>query len=315
MLVLLLASWRVRRRGYRVLYVRDSVCAAWLSLLKGLHGTRVIYEVHDLEAAHPSKASKWPRRFWSRFLPWLDRAALKKADRLVSLTETFRNWVATQHLRPAREVAVIPDAFDPALYYPQDKLEARAALGLPAEAYIVGYAGLTFAYRRLDLLVEAFAVLSNEFPDMVLLLVGGRPNEVEELRTLADRLGIRSERLIVPGQVAQDKTALYLNSSDVLAIPDTVTGMTASPLKLFEYMATGKPIICKDMDALREILDDTSARFFQEGNVQALADVIRAVKLHPNEAGELGEEALRRSASYTYRARAQQIAEVVKSCL
>ncbi|HKP51544.1 MAG TPA: glycosyltransferase family 4 protein [Chloroflexia bacterium] len=315
MLVLLLVRWRVRRRGYRVLYVRDSVCAAWLSLLKGLHGAKVIYEVHDLEASHPSKASKWPRPFWSRFLPWLDRAALTRSDRLVSLTETFRHWVATQHLHPESEVVVIPDAFDPALYYPQDKMGARAVLGLPTDAYIIGYAGLTFAYRRLDLLVEAFASLTKAFPEMVLLLVGGRPDEVTELRTLSEKLGIEPDRLVMPGQVPQDRTALYLNASDVLVIPDTVTAMTASPLKLFEYMATGKPIVCKDMPALREILDDTSARFFESGDGEALADAISRMKLHPDESTELGAEALRRSACYTYQARALQIVEVVKSCL
>jgi glycosyltransferase involved in cell wall biosynthesis len=312
MLVFLLTLWRLTGRGYRVLYVRDSVCAAWLSLLRGLYGARVIYEVHDLEASHPSKALKWPRRFWARFLPWLDSTALRKADKLVSLTGTFKEWVVERGLRAASDVEVIPDAFDPTLYYPQDKHQARNALDLPPDAYIVGYAGLTFAYRRLDLLVEAFALLQGEVPDMRLLLVGGRPQEVEDLRALGAKLGIAPHRIIMPGQVDQARVALYLNASDLLAIPDTVTGMTASPLKLFEYMATGKPIVCKDMPALREVLDDSSARFFPEGSVEELAEAIRKLRLHPGDAARLGDEALKRSARYTYEARARQIAGVVK---
>lgn len=311
MLVLLLVFWRLAGRGYRVLYVRDSVCAAWLSLSQGLHGARVIYEVHDLEAAHPSKASKWPRRFWAHFLPWLDRTALQNASKLVSLTGTFKSWVVEGGIRAASAVEVIPDAFDPTFYYPQDRGEARNALDLPPDAYVVGYAGLTFAYRRLDLLVEAFALLQDEFPDMRLLLVGGRPQEVEELRALGAKLGIAPRRMIMPGQVGQERVALYLNASDLLVIPDTVTGLTASPLKLFEYMATGKPIVCKDMPALREILDDSSARFFPEGSVEELAEEIRKLRLHPGDAERLGDEALRRAARYTYEARARQIAEVV----
>src|SRR5438045_7520205 len=59
MLVLLLMFLRLTGRGYRALYVRDAVCAAWLALFRGLHGSRVIYEVHDLEALHPSKAGRW----------------------------------------------------------------------------------------------------------------------------------------------------------------------------------------------------------------------------------------------------------------
>ncbi len=315
MLALLLLFWRLTGRGYRVLYVRDSVCAAWLCLLKPAHGARVIFEAHDLEAAHPSKASKWPRAFWVRFLPWLDRTALRKADVLVSLTETFRRWLSVKRIRPVSDVVVIPDAFDPLLYYPQDKGKARQALGLSPSAFVIGYGGLTFAYRRLDLLMQAFALLADEFHEIMLLLVGGRPQEVEELRALAEELGVSPERVVMPGQLPQKETALFLNASDVLVIPDTVTGMTASPLKLFEYMATGRPIVLKEMPALREILDDTSARFFPAGSVEELVDAIRTLRLHPGDAARLGAEALARSARYTYAARARQIAEVAMHCL
>ncbi len=312
MLVVLLMVWRLSGRGYRVLYVRDSVCAAWLSLLGWAHGARVIYEVHDLEASHPSKASKWPSAFWARFLPWLDRAALRRADRLVSLTHTFKRWVVRRGLRAEREIAIIPDAFDPGLYFPADRLQARKGLGLPAGAFIVGYAGLTFAYRRLDLLVEAFAEIAGE--DDLLVLVGGRPHEVEELRELARRRGV-GERLVTPGQVGQDQTPRWLNAADVLVIPDTVTGMTASPLKLFEYMAVGKPIVCKDMPALREIVDGEAAVFFPGGSVKGLADALRCVKSDPQLARRLGAEAYQRSAGYSYGERARKIAEVVNGLL
>src|SRR5437868_957542 len=78
MLVILLVIGRLLGRGYRVLYVRDAVCGAWLSLFSGLHGSQVVYEVHDLEALHPSKAGRWPHAFWSRFLPWMDGVALRR---------------------------------------------------------------------------------------------------------------------------------------------------------------------------------------------------------------------------------------------
>jgi glycosyltransferase involved in cell wall biosynthesis len=312
LLVVLLMLWRFVGRGYGAIYVRDSVCAAWLSYLRWAHGCRVVYEAHDLEAAHPSKASRWPRPFWMRFLPWLDSTALRRADRLVSLTETFKAWVVARRLRNEGDVDVIPDAFDPSLYYPRDKSAARRELGLPDGAFIVGYAGLTFAYRRLDLLVEAFATMCG--PCDLLLLVGGRPHEVAELRELAASKGI-SYQLITPGQVGQDRTPLYLNAADVLVIPDTVTGMTASPLKLFEYMAVGRPLACKDMPALREIVDDRAAIFFPEGDVESLADALRALKADPACAESLGRQARERSAGYTYRARAEKIAEVVNSLL
>ena len=312
MLVLLLLAWRVSGRRYRVLYVRDTVCAAWLGLLKPLHGSRIIYEVHDLEADHPSKASKWPRAFWSRFLPWLDHVALTRAARIVSLTRTFKDWALQNGVKKARNIAVIPDAFDPNLYYPVDVAKARLQLGLPNRAFIVGYAGLTFAYRNLDLLVEAFAQIAASDHDAMLILVGGRPQEVEELHSLATKLHIPQEQILLTGQLPQERSAPYVQSADVLVIPDTVTGMTASPLKLFEYMAAARPIICKDMPALREIVDETAALFFKGGDVGSLAECLRVLRQNPPLRERMGKAALAQSAGYTYAARARKIVEVVR---
>ena len=313
MLVVLLLVWRLMGRGYKMIYVRDTVCAAWLSVLRPLHGSRLLYEVHDLEASHPSKASKWPRAFWGRFLPWLDRMSLRGADRIISLTSTFKEWLVTGGLRKAEDIAVVPDAFAPPESGYPSKGDARRELDLPANAFIVGYAGLTFAYRRLDLLVEAFAPLASEH-NAILLLVGGRLFEVSELRSQADRLGIDPKRIVTPGQVAHERTPLYLAASDVLVIPDTVTQMTSSPLKLFEYMAAGRAIVCKDMPALREIINESSALFFPEGNVDALTTCLLRLKSDPGTCERLGEEAKKQSTRYTYRARAERIAEVVASC-
>jgi glycosyltransferase involved in cell wall biosynthesis len=314
MLVVLLVFWRVLGRGYRVIYVRDTVCAAWLALFTTLHGARVIYEVHDLEELHPSKASRWPQPFWRRFIPWLDRIALTRADHIVSLTETFKTWLVERGLRAASEITVIPDAFDPRLYYPLDKAEARRQLGLPETVFIVGYAGLTFAYRRLDLLVDAFASLDRMGGGGLLMLVGGRQTEIKELRNQARRLGVRPEEMVTPGQVSQRAAAIYASAADVLVIPDTVTGLTASPLKLFEYMALGKPIVVKDMPALREIINDRAALFFEPGDAGALAAALARVRDDAKLRETMGCAAREQSLTYTYEARASKIAEVVASC-
>ncbi len=321
MLAALLLVMRLTGRGYRVLYVRDVVCAAWLAILRPLHGSRVIYEVHDLEAQHPSKAGKWPRGSWRRVLHWLDRSALLGSDHLVSLTEAFKQWVVLKRLRQESDVTVIPDAYDPAIYFPTSRDEARRTLRLPTEPAIVGYAGLTFAHRRLDLLVRAVAQVVESFPNVLLMLVGGRPEEVAEIRLLGRRLGIES-RFVLTGQVSQVEAALYMNAADLLVIPDTVTRLTASPLKLFEYMAVGKPIVCKEMPALREVLSMSeagaevgAALYFREGDVESLANALLSVLQDSQLAARLAKRALARAEPYTYAARAALIAATTEAYL
>lgn len=314
MLVLWLAARRLLGRGFGVLYVRDAVCAAWLAATRPVHGARLVYEVHDLESAHPSKASRWPRGFWARFLPWIDRRALRGSCQVVSLTEAFRQWAAKRNIRAADEIAVIPDAYDPELYYSVDAAEARRDLGLPENVYIVGYSGLTFAYRRLDLLVEAFRCVATEDPAALLLLVGGRPDEVEALREQARELEIE-RNVVTTGQIPQAEAAKYVSASDVLVIPDTVTGLTASPLKLFEYMAAGRPVVCKDMPALREIVDERAAVFFRPGDAAELGVALAALRRDPERREGMGRAAAEEAGHYTYRARARKIAQVVEDCL
>jgi glycosyltransferase involved in cell wall biosynthesis len=198
-------TWqRLRGRGFAALYVRDAVCAYWLARFGWLTGAPLVYEVHDLEATNPS-GMRGPA--WARIRRTLDRVTIRRPARLVSLTATFRDYLAERGLRPAADVDVIPDAYDDSLYSGQDQAAARATLGLPSEAFVVGYAGLTFAYRRLDLLVSAVAALRAQMDParpLILVLAGGRPAERTELAAQARGLGLTV--IEGPGVGVQDRT-------------------------------------------------------------------------------------------------------------
>ena len=328
---------RLRGRGFAAVYVRDAVCAYWLARAGGLTGAPLVYEVHDLEQTNPSGV---PGAGWTRVRSTLDRVTIRRPTRLVSLTVTFRDYLAAQRLRPAADVSVIPDAYDDSLYTGTPQAAARTALDLPAAAFIVGYAGLTFAYRRLDLLVTAFAALRARVDPArpcVLVLAGGRSAEQTDLATQARQLGLtvirgpwsvvrihgvasksselstqHSALVLLPGQVDQPAVAQWLAAADVLVIPDTVTTLTASPLKLFEYMAAGRPIVLRELPALREILGDDGV-YFPAGDAAALTAALADLATDPARAARLGHAAAARAGAYTYRARAARVLAVLRS--
>jgi glycosyltransferase involved in cell wall biosynthesis len=200
----------------------------------------------------------------------------------------------------------IPDAYDDARWFPRDRDSARASVGLPATAFVVTYAGLTWAYRGLDRLVRAFAALHAEAPDSLLVLVGGRPAERAEMAELASELGIAAA-IRLPGQRPQDEVVAWVAAADALVVPGVINGLNASPLKMFEYAAMDRPIVADDIPAVREILGDDGAAYFRSGDRAALHAALDRVRRNPQEAAEMAARVRERVAAFTYRARAATI--------
>lgn len=277
-----------------LIYTRDIVCA-YRFLQSGLP---VLYEVHDLESKHPGQTRSPRLQAW---LERVDETTLRGVRGVVSLTETFRQDLIKRGWQTASHTFVIPDAYDDAIYFPRDRNEARAQLRLPPDAQIVTYAGLTFKYRGLDVLLRAFQEWNS--PRARLVLVGGREYEVRELQALAREIQVQ-DRIVWAGRQPPDRTAIYLAAADALVIPDTVTDATASPLKMFEYMAMARPIVCVDRASLREILGD-AAFYFPRGDSHALADALRHA-VEPA-AQPFAQQARERVAPFTYARRAEKI--------
>jgi glycosyltransferase involved in cell wall biosynthesis len=242
----------------------------------------------------------------------IDSLAIRRADRVVALTGTFRDWLDRVGLKPRERVAVIPDAYDDARWQPRDRAAARAALGLSGSTFVVTYSGLTFAYRGLDRLVRAFARFREMVPDSALFLVGGRDGERAELAALASELGIAAA-VQLSGQRPQAAVVDYLAAADALVIQGTVSGLNASPLKLFEYAAMDRPIVAGDIPAVREILGDNGAAYFPQGDDAALCAALHTLQRDPAAAAAMAARARARVQPFTYRARAATILELAQS--
>lgn len=305
---------RLTGRKTRFIYVRDVICAYWLiKWWRPLLGAKVIYEAHDLEARNPSRARNPLLRRW---LEKVDQTVMGRSDKLVSLTGAFRDFVVEEGLRPASSLAaVIPDAFDAEKYVPMSEAgrqSARAQLGFDPDEFLVVYSGLTFAYRSLDKLVEAFARFTRNRPDVKARLVfaGGRPFERAEVEAQAAKLGL-SDRVQCVGQQPAEKVNLYLNAASLLAIPDTVTDVTASPLKLFEYAAVARPVMLPDLPALKEILPEGQAVYFPRGSVDGMLEALEYTYSQPQEAATRAQAAYKSVSQYTYTNRARSILDLL----
>jgi glycosyltransferase involved in cell wall biosynthesis len=152
----------------------------------------------------------------------------------------------------------------------------RASLGLAASQPVVLYTGTFEAYQGLDLLLDSFVRVVNERPDARLLLAGGHQAQIDAMRDQAVARGI-GDAVVFAGQRPSSEIPLYLRMADVLVSPRS--SGTNTPLKIYQYLRSGTPIVATRLLTHTQVLNDDTAILtpatadgFAEGILSALRD-------------------------------------------
>jgi glycosyltransferase involved in cell wall biosynthesis len=182
----------------------------------------------------------------------------------------------------------------------------RAGLALGDDVPIVLYTGTFEHYQGLDLFFAAARIVHSARQDARFVLAGGRSDQIAEARRQADRLGI-ADAVIFAGQRPAGEIPAFLDAADVLVSPRS-TG-TNTPLKIYQYLRSGRPIVATRLLTHTQVLDDevavltpATAEGFAEGILSALRDPERA-----REIGARARQLAETKYSYeTYLARTRQ---------
>jgi len=161
-----------------------------------------------------------------------------------------------------------------------DAAGIRARHGVPHSVPLVVYTGTFEAYQGLDLLFDAMAIVRRDRPDARLLLAGGDPDQVALARERARAAGLADEVIFAGDRPAAEIPA-YLLAADVLV--SSRSRGTNTPLKIYQYLRAGKPIVATRLLTHTQVLsDDTAiltgatAEEFGAGILAALTDRERA---------------------------------------
>jgi glycosyltransferase involved in cell wall biosynthesis len=296
-------SWeavrRARRLGPDLLYAWPLPAAAY-GLLTRLP---VLLEMHDLPSG--LFGPLWFRLF----------LRLPGRKRLLVITSALRAALDERYgLRlPASEVILAPNGVDLERF---DSLpppaEARRRLGLPALPTVV-CTGHLYPGRGADLFLE----LARAFPQVNFLWVGGRHKDVLDWQTCAGSLGLRN--VTFTGFVPNERLPLYQAAADILLMPYGKTiaissGMghsaqVASPMKMFEYMASGRAILTSDLPIIREVLDETNAVFCPPEDAAAWRSALATLLDDEARRQALGQRARAAAENYTWNRRAARALE------
>lgn len=268
--------------------------AALLALWRGLP---TVLELHDVPTG-----SLAPQVF-QRILrhPGRKRLLVITKGLLGKLTERFELDPNAPYLQ------IAPNSTDLAQYQnlPQPEV-ARQQLDLPT-GLTAGYTGHFYAGRGTDLLVG----LAQQNPHINFLWVGGRPKDVDTWRQKLASQNINNVTLT--GFVSQQELPLYQAACDFLLMPyeRVITGSSGgnsadfcSPMKLFDYLASGRAILSSDLPVLHEVLNEHNAVFCVPENLSAWLMGLWRLASDESLRLKLGAQAAIDAAQYTWRERA-----------
>jgi glycosyltransferase involved in cell wall biosynthesis len=307
------AAGRVRAD---IVFTRDLGVASLLLRLPRALRPPTVYESHgyapDVAAALPdlvATARTSPARKLRR-LANREARVWRSADGYVTITAALAADLAAR-FGERQHLTVIPDGARGAGLGTRDSgVGARdSGLGIrDSGSPIVAYAGHLYTWKGVDLLLEALALV----PDVRGLIVGGHAAEPDlaRVRALAERLGIAG-RVTFTGMIEPARVAGLLRSAAILALPNPASAISnrfTSPLKLFEYMAAGRPIVASDLPSIREILhDERDALLVAPGDATAFAAAIRRLIAEPETAGRMGRAAAALAPQYSWSRRAERL--------
>lgn len=307
-----LPSWRSLRRydfvwkalGQAQRWQAD-VVYTWLpqaALLAAWRQVPVLLELHDRPMGH--------------FGPWIFKQLVhsKGQKRFLLITEALHNVLMREFgasFAPG-EVVITPNGVELERFANlPDPSEARRQLGLN-ERLTATFSGHFYAGRGTGLLFG----LAQHLPDIQFLWVGGRKQDVEEWRGRLKAANVHN--VVITGFIENRQLPLYLAAADVLLMPfeRKITGSSGgnsadicSPMKLFEYLATGRAIISSDLPVIHEILNETNGVFCPPEDLPAWQEELSSLMSDAARRQRIAAQARQDAEHYSWKLRAGKALE------
>jgi len=175
--------------------------------------------------------------------------------RIIPVSEGLKNLIITNYLVKAAKVIPIANGTNPEVFRPMPKAEALAKTGL-VNGPTVGFIGSCYHYHGVQFLIQAAPYIINIIPD-VHFVVAGDGAQLEEWKSLSQRLNV-NEVFTFTGKVPFTLAPYYINSYDICVAPwavDLLPKVGLSPMKFFDYLACGKPVVVSPVYGVVELIN------------------------------------------------------------
>jgi len=275
-------------KKYDVIHSHEE--AAFLAIpLAALFGTRHLYDMHSSLPRQLENFTFCPYRPVIRLFEMLERWAIRTCDGVITISSDLQRHV--KEINPtARSVVIDNLAIQSSGTMVDQRMvnELKRKLALNGRLPIV-YTGTFERYQGLDLLIESAAIVRKHHSEVLFILVGGKPRQIQHLKNMARKHQVE-DAILFTRAVPLDQVAAYLMVAEILISP-RAEGMPV-PLKLYSYLLSGNPIVATAVGGHTQLLNDDIALLVAPTSA-ALAKGILTLVENPNLRRQLGLEAQR----------------------
>lgn len=280
-------------RKRTVVYVRGEVI---LSLIPLAYVVPIFFETHQI-----------------RNFEWLYRIALRSANGIVVITDRLKQKFVNEYKISGEKIVVARDAVDLEKFkYAEKDSSVWQKHKISSDKKIVLYAGTLSEEKGVHTLAAAAPLVPR---GVQIVFLGGTD---EQIQAFKDKYGnVRNISII--GRVAYTEVSKYMVSADILVLPDSskfmYSNLYTSPMKLFEYMASGVPILASNIPSIREVLNETTAIFFNADDAQSFATSVHSMISNEITLKPLQQRAQEIVSEFTWEKRAEVIVQLIRTSL
>lgn len=247
---LLRQAWRLARQtDYDVVHAGEEAVFIGL-LLKKRYGIPYVYDM-DSSIAQQTVEKLWLLRPFSRILDWCEGRAIRHSIATAPVCNALAD-LARDRGAPFVETLHDISQLQERDFEPGADLRNR----LRISGQIIMYVGNLEPYQGIDLLLDSTALAARERDDFAVVVAGGEPKAIASYRRKAAALGIEGRTHFI-GPWPVDRIGALISEADILAAP-RIRGIN-TPMKVFPYLHSGKPVLATDLITHNQILDDSVA--------------------------------------------------------
>ena len=272
-----------------IIYGRQSQFLFVPVLVGKMFGVPVVWEVNGRlleEARQTAKTFLYRMLLKLRVLEGIERMNVSLASGLVVVSPGIKDYLLSTYTLPSDKVVIIANGVDTDVFVPSPSAAVRETLQLDNDTICIGYLGSLHVWQGLRFVAEAALLLRDQLPRARFVVVGeGGDREYLESFVREHKLGSFFD---LHAAIKRDQAPDYINAFDIcLSYPIKARGGGASPFKVYEYLACGKPVVVSDIGGVRDEFGESVA-YAEPESPQALAAKILALAQSAEKRQELG---------------------------